>query len=225
MNIEPLSRFLGNLPGAGGNPWVGAVYILTLITGAGLIRFMFFSVRRNERGVWLRLGNVVYTLRGRRPKILAPGHPALRFPFVWRLVKVSVGIRTNRPPDVETMRADPADGVRRKWVLRCDVNWRVQTGAFRVARAALRADDLEETVVATITNAVRAALYAAPVGTMETDADVLAAIKPRCSAQLAGLGVAVTGIKIATLAPVDAQVLADSIAVSPYGASTRPTLR
>ena len=222
MTIEPLSKFLGNLPGAGGNPWIGAVYVVTLITGAGLIRFMFFSVRRNERGVWLRLGNVVYGIRDKRPKILVPGHPALRFPFVWRLVKVSVSIRTNRPPDVETMRFDPTDRQRRKWVLRCDIIWRVQTGAFRVTRAALRAEDLEETVVAIITNALRASVYAAPVGSLETDVELLASVKPRCKAQLAGLGVALTGIKITTLSPVDAQVLADAVAVSPFGAGTRP---
>lgn len=209
MSIEPLSKALGGLPGAGGNPWVGLVYVVSLITGAGLVRFMFFTVRRNERGVWLRLGNVVYRRDG-RPKILRPGHAAMRFPFVWRLVKVSVNIRTNATADIETTRTGVGPG-RQKWEIRCDVNWRVQTGAFRVARAALRAQDLEETVTAIVCNAIQSSIHDSAIEKLESHDRLRAAVRRRCKGELAGLGVALTGINIIKYAPVDAQIIADSI--------------
>ncbi len=220
MRFEVASRFLGNLPGAGGNPWVGIVYIVTLITGAGLMKFMFFSVQKNERGVWLRLGQPVRHWFGAKPRILRPGRPGIRFPFVWRLIKVSVNVRTNRTEDIETTRHDPAHTGRQKWIIRCDVNWRVQTNGYRVVRAALRAEDLQETVMALITNALRSCLYAADVGTMETDDAVLAAVRKRCGTALAGVGVSVNSVNIIKYAPVDAQILANAIAGQPDKIST-----
>ncbi|MBJ8348939.1 SPFH domain-containing protein [Antrihabitans sp. YC2-6] len=220
MTVEPLTRVLGGLPGAGGNPWVGLVYVGTLIAGAGLVRFSFFSVRRNERGVWLRLGVVVRHWVGDRPKILRPGRPGVRFPFVWRLVKISVNLRTSRTEDIETTRADPHHDVRQKWIIRCDVNWRVQTDAYRVARAAMRADDLDETVLAIVTNALRSSIYGQEVGRMETDADVLAEVRRRSRAKLDGLGVALNAVNIIKYAPVDAQILANAISLGPALAPT-----
>jgi regulator of protease activity HflC (stomatin/prohibitin superfamily) len=219
MKLEPVSSFLGNLPGAGGNPWVGLVYVATLITGAGLVRFAFFSVRKNERGVWLRLGNVVQCWFGDEPKLLRPGRPGVRFPFIWRLVKISVNVRTNRTEDIETTRRDADYDRRQKWVIKCDINWRVQSSGFRVMRAALRPEDLQETVMAIITNAIRSSVYAEEVGEMETDGQVLAAIKLRAKSKLAGLGVSIGAVNIIKYAPVDAQILANAIEQSPSGSA------
>lgn len=220
MRFEVASKFLGNLPGAGGNPWVGIVYIVTLVTGAGLMKFMFFSVQKNERGVWLRLGHPVRYWFGPKPRILRPGRAGVRFPFVWRLIKVSVNVRTNCTEDIETTRRDPGYPQRQKWIIRCNVNWRVQTNGYRVMRAALRAEDLQETVMALITNALRSSLYAADVGTMETDDAVLAAVRKRCGAALSGVGVSVNSVNIIKYAPVDAQILANAISTQPEKAYT-----
>lgn len=220
MKLESLGQFFGNLPGAGGNPWVGVIYLITLVTGAGLVKYSFFTVRRDERGVWFRLGNVVHQWSTDWPKILRPGRPGVRFPFVWRLVKISVNIRTNRTEDIETTRIDPRCPGPQKWVIRCDVNWRVQTSGYRLMRAVLRAEDLQETVMAIVTNALRSSLYGAEVGSMETDAQVFASVKMRCKAKLAGLGVSISSINIIKYAPVDAQILANAISsASTAGAS------
>lgn len=220
MKLDGARAFLGDLPGAGGSPVVGLVYLLSLATGAGLIKFMFYSVRKNERGVWLRLGNPVHVWFTNTVRILRPGRPGIRFPFIWRLVKVSVNLRTNRTEDIETTRCDDAFALRQKWIIKCDVNWRVQTSGFRVVRAAIRADDLEETVMAIVTNGLRSSLYDADVGAMETDRAVLADVKRRCAPKLAGLGVAVSAINIIKYAPVDAQILANSIERQPLRSST-----
>lgn len=213
--MKDLGQFFGNLPGAGGNPLVGVVYLITLVTGAGLVKYSFFTVRRDERGVWFRLGNVVPHWFTDQPKILRPGRPGVRFPFVWKLVKIPVNIRTNRTEDIETTRIDPRWPGPQKWIIQCDVNWRVQASDFRLMRAALRAEDLQETVMAIVTNALRSSLYAAEVGSMETDAQVFAAVKMRCKAKLAGLGVSISSINIIKYAPVDAQILANAISSAP----------
>ena len=219
MKLEGVGQFFGNLPGAGGNPWVGVVYLVTLATGAGLVKYSFFTVRRDERGVWLRLGNVVHQWSTDKPKILRPGRPGIRFPFVWRLVKISVNIRTNRTEDIETMRTDPRFPGPQKWVIQCGVIWRVQVSEFRLMRAVLRAEDLQETVMAIVTNALRSSLYAAEVGSMETDAQVFAAVKMRCASKLAGLGVSISSINIIKYAPVDAQIVANAISSAPAAGS------
>lgn len=209
------SNFLGNLPGAGGNPWVGLIYVISLIAGAGLFKFAFFTVRKNERGVWLRLGQPVRYWSDSRPRILRPGRLGVVFPFIWRLDRIAVNLRTSRTEDIETTRFDPAHSQRQKWVFKADVNWRVQTDGYRLVRAALRVEDLPETVLAIVMNAIRSSLHAATVGTVETDAEVLAAVKDRANAQLAATGVSVSSINVIKYAPVDAQILANAIAPQP----------
>lgn len=214
MRAETFSKFLGGLPGAGGNPWMGLVYVATLITGAGLVKFMFFSVKRNERGVWLRLGAVTYQRRfwlcGMRgeARILQPGRAAVRLPFMWRLEKVFIGIRTSTTEDIEPVRLNPQTGNRQKWLGRFQVNWMIQPTPDELVQAALRAQDLEQTVMAIVTGALYDCLATHAIGTIEECQTIQDSTVALCQEKLRELGARIETIQIVKLAPVDAEILA-----------------
>lgn len=187
--------------------------LLGTIAGLGVAAKIFWSVAMYERGARFRLGKPVYkkTKTGKVLRVLFPGRPGVTIPFVWKLIKIFVGIRVKETDDIEVMRFDPEHGERQAWIMKGELNFRVQSSRPRLLRAMTRAEDINQVVLSHAQAAIRQALYDNPVGTLETSEEIHQAAKALCKSDLNGVGVSLTKVNVAKLRQADATIMANAL--------------
>jgi regulator of protease activity HflC (stomatin/prohibitin superfamily) len=199
------------------------VSIVAALTGLASVRLfsqMFFSVKANERGVWFRLGKVVYFMgEPDQPKLLRPGRPGVRFPFTWKLEKISIALKTCRTEDMELERALNGQTKTQKWIIRCELIFKVIDDPGAIVRAAIRAVDRDETAVAIIVGALSAVLERGAVDELTERAEILERACEECAEALREIGIEWVGLNFIKFARSDAQIMADAIAVSTVSTS------
>lgn len=137
--------------------------LLSLVVGAGFAKFMFFSVNKNERGVWLRLGNPVYRRNGRL-SIMRNGHPGIRPPWVYHLIKVDVAIRTTSTDDMEVVRRLP-NGGRESWKATGEFQWQAKDDDASYVKVIFSTNDMTAALEQTVKSIVQRTLQGSPEGT------------------------------------------------------------
>lgn len=183
--------------------------LVSMLAGAGIVRYMFFSVNKNERGVWLRLGNPVYRRDGTL-SIMRNGRPGVRPPWVYHLIKVDVAIRTTSTDDMEMVRKLENDG-RESWKATGEFLWQVLDDQESYIRAIFSTKDmdaaLEQSVKSTVQRTIKEVLREHPVGTMEDSVSIYTTVEERCREELETFGVKLVNTNIFRLRPVDASIL------------------
>jgi len=196
--------------------------MLGMIVSAGVAKFMFFSVNKNEVGVWLRWGHPVYRRNGTM-SVLRHGRPGIRLPFIYHIVKVCVAINPTATDDIEMERLDPVIGKRESWKGTSEIFWRVKGSDEDLVRAIFSTKDetaaLEQSVKSTVQRTIKEVLKDSPIGTMERSQEILEAVKERCQSApgvlyedreqpvLDDFGVELIDINVFRLRPVDASII------------------
>lgn len=181
----------------------------TMLVSAGVAKFMFYSVNKNERGVWLRLGNPIYRRDGTL-SVMRNGHPGIRPPWLFHLIKVDVAIRTTPTDDMEMVRRLPSGG-RESWKATGEFLWQVKDDAVSYVKAIFSTKDmdatLEQAVKSTVQRTIKDIMRENLVGSMEDSTAIYDAVEVKCRDELDEFGIHLVNTNVFRLRPVDASIL------------------